>query len=102
MQPGFAFSFGPKDSLLQTVNKNKTPGPGSHNIRSSLDLSTNKYEKKTIGHPTPPKPPQNDGVPGPGNYKVKPILASAPSVKIMQDTKPNEKLEMLNNQNLKK
>jgi len=32
MEPGFAFPQGLKDSLLETVSKNKTPGPGTHNI----------------------------------------------------------------------
>lgn len=30
---GFSFPLGPKDAIMSAVNKNKNPGPGSHNVK---------------------------------------------------------------------
>lgn len=83
MEDGYAFPLGPKDAMLAAVSKNLNPGPGTHNLKSSLS-EVNLRAHKTMGLPQPPAPYIDNGVPGPGAY-TRESLDRIPTFKIMNE-----------------
>lgn len=86
LEPGYCFQLGPKDSMGQTVSRNRNPGPGTH---EHIGLHTHSFNKVLRGEMEPKYPEDksvpivDNGVPGPGTYDPNDHLP-VPNFKISQ------------------